>query len=226
MMAPAKATLLMEAGRLVGPKFEAYFSFTGALCRSVPLPQGGYTYPDASMISDLNFLWLVFADVCQIAGEQGERLASLVDSDSFLKQQFRCILEHPDGEFWHAPNGQRLVPQPEALNKGLKDVLRTLRNGFAHAHWLYHDLSALEYWNERGWAINAPHDFNLRGRPRKNYMMYIADAKTLELGSFWTSENLRILITPAAVLRYHLHLFLAFLLTGMKVDVFGNPVTS
>jgi hypothetical protein len=233
MMAPAKATLLTEARRLVGPKFEAYFSFTGALCRSVRLPQGVYRYPDASMISDLNFLWSVFADVYQVADEQGECLASLVDSYPFLKQQFHGILEggrpqHPDGEFWHAPKGQclRSVPRPEALDTGLKEVLRTLRNGFAHVHWLYDDLSALEYWKKRGWDINAPPDFNLRGRPQKNYMMYIADAKKLEPRSFWTSENLRILITPAAILRYHLHLFLAFLLTGMKVDVFGKSVTS
>ena len=234
MTAPAKATLLTEARRLLRPKFEAYFSFTGALCRSVPLPQGGHIYPDASMISDLNFLWLVFADVYQIAHERGKDLASLVDSEFFLKQQFRRILEgdcpqHPDSEFWHTSKKGHLllVPPPKALNERLKDVLRTLRNGFAHVQWLYHDLSALEYWNERGWdTANAPSSFDLRGRPKKNYMMYIADGRGFRPNAFWDVEDLRILITPAAVLRYHLHLFLSFLLTGMKVDVFGNPVTS
>jgi len=237
MIGSAEATLRAEASRLIAPKFEAYFSFTGALCRSVPIPQGGYVYPDASMIADLNFLWLVFADVCQIADEKGKRweelLASLVDSESFLKRQFCRILEgdskHPDGEFWHAPAGQlRLVHRTEALNKRLKDVLKTLRNGFAHTHWLYHDLSAPDYWKERGWnTAKAPADFKLQDRPKKNYLTYIADAlPPFNPDSFWELKDLRILITPAAVLRYHLHLFLAFLLTEKKVDLFGSPVTS
>src|ERR1700683_2909828 len=112
MMASTKPTFVAEARRLIGPKFEAYFSFTGELRRSVPLPKGGNIYPDASMISGLNFLWLVFAEVHQLALDMDEDLAALVKSDSFLKEQFRRILEgdsaeHPDGEFWYSPNARQ-----------------------------------------------------------------------------------------------------------------------
>lgn len=214
---------------MVKPKFDAYFLLTSktqmTLPRSVPDPHGEsfFIYPNVTMILDLTFLWSIFADVYQILGGP-EPLASFVHSDPYLKSHFERIVEghsaqDPDGEFWHFPAGR--VPRERAANQSLEAVLRTLRNGLAHSLWLYTNLSAFEYWNEMGWdTTNAPSSFNLQGRPKKNYMLYIADGRDFEPHVFWNVNDLRILVTPATILRYHLHLLLNFVINGSKDDVF------
>jgi hypothetical protein len=237
MLPPVTANLNVGVKRrlmgMVKPKFDAYFLVTSrtqmTLPRSVPDPQGQpwFIYPDQTLILDLTFLWSIFADVYQIIGGH-EALASFVHSDTYLEFQFHRIVEghsaqKPDGEFWHFPRpglGGR-IPLQHAVNHCLEDVLRTLRNGLAHSLWLYTDLSALDYWNEIGWdTAHAPTAFNLQGRPQKNYTMYIADGRKFNPSAFWSTDDLRILVTPAHVLRYHLHGFLNFVLNGSKEDVF------
>ena len=157
---PDETRMLLST--LVRPKFEAYFQFTQSCLRSKLLDNGLHLYPDDSMVSDLNFLWVVFADVREIAKPQ---LTNIVENDPFLKRQFYRILEgddkDPDGQFWHKPKDQPLsrIPLKEAVDSHLSNVFRTLRNGFAHTHWLYHNLSALDYWEEQGWDTDAPPRF-------------------------------------------------------------------
>ncbi len=232
-MPPITATLSANTQRLlmdmVKPKFDAYFLWTSSSFltrpRSVPDPHGGpfFIYPVETMFADLVFLWSLFADVYQVLGGH-KSLAAFVRRDPYLKSQFRRIIEgdsdqNPDGEFWQLPAG--LMPLQRAADQNLEDVLKTMRNGFAHSHWLLDDLSARDYWNKLGWeTASAPAAFNLYGRPRKNYMMYIADGSKFNPRTFWSVNDLRILVTPAHVLRYHLHLFLNFVLNGSKDDVF------
>ncbi len=232
-MQPIIATLSADVQRLlldmVKPKFDAYFlvtsSASGTRPRSIPLPHGqpGFIYPNESMIVDLTVLWMLFADVYQALGGPGP-LATFVRLDPYLTSYFHRIVEGdspqtPDGEFWHFRVG--LVPLQQAADQNLEEVLKTLRNGFAHSHWLYADLSALDYWNALGWETgSAPAAFNLQRRSRKNYMMYIADGRDFKPHGFWGVKDLRILVTPAAVLRYYLHLFLNFVLNGSKDDIF------
>ena len=230
-MIPSVISVLSDDNRrlledVVAPKFNAYFSFTKDLIRSIPLEAGVFIYPDNSLNSDLNFLWLIFTDVHEIVGRPG--LAELVKCEPFFQQQFFQIVEgdrnNPNGEFWHQakPGTLTQISTHDAVNGHLESLFRTLRNGFAHAHWLYENLSASDYWKKRGWeTADAPVSFNLSQRPRKNYLTYIADAPDFDEHRFWKLEDLRILITPAHLLRYHLHLFLSFLLTGQKLDVFG-----
>jgi hypothetical protein len=86
-------------------------------------------------------------------------------------------------------------------------------------------LSAAEYWAALGWeTANVPPGCDLLDRPRKNFMMYIADAQRWDSGNFWRLRDLRIISTPASVLRYHLHLIVNFVLTGERRDLFGNEV--
>jgi hypothetical protein len=81
----------------------------------------------------------------------------------------------------------------------------------------------VEYWKKRGWqTAGAPPAFNLESRLAKNYMTYIADAADWRPENFWSLKDLRILVTPSPVLRYHLHLFLNYVLNGSRKDVFGN----
>lgn len=96
-----------------------------------------------------------------------------------------------------------------------------MRNGFAHSHWFYADLNAIDYWKELGWnTTSADPRFNLHGRPKKNYTIYIADARNWDPRIFWTLDDLRILVTQSSILRYNLHLLLNYLLNGSKDDVF------
>ena len=228
---PITATLSTDIQRLlihmVKPKFDAYFLATasGTRPRSVPDPNGQpwFIYPNETMIPDLTFLWSLFADVYQTLGGPSP-MAAFIRQDAYLMSQFHRIVEgnsghDPDGEFWLFPAG--LVPLLEATDKNLPDVLKTLRNGFAHSHWFFADLSAFDYWNALGWDTRgAPPAFNLHSRPRKNYTIYIADGRGFKPSAFWSVKDLRILVTPTHVLRYHLHLFLNFVLNGSKDDVF------
>jgi hypothetical protein len=114
------------------------------------------------------------------------------------------------------------VSTDDAVSVHLEQLLRTLRNGFLHFHWRFENLSALDYWNAQHWSTaNAAPGFDLTNRPQKNYMAYVADADNWGKASFWNLNDLRILVTPFSVLRYHLHLSLQQLLNNSRVNVFG-----
>ena len=217
---------------VANPKFDAYFSLTSNWIRAVRVPQGFNVYPDQTMIADMVYLWAVFTDVYEILGKADE-LATIIKGDADLKEHIRRIIEgnsssDADGSFWHKMGQGSLqqVPLHDAVDTELKHVLKTLRNGFAHSNWLYEDLSALEYWQKRGWqTANAPPAFCLQNRPAKNYMTYIADTSARDWRNepdFWRMPDLRILVTRSPVLRYHLHLFLNYVLNGSRKDLFGN----
>jgi len=227
---PSDVQTILSA--VVKPKFNAYFAVTstkaGGPVRAVP-DSGGqpwFVYPDNTMIADLVFLWSAFSDVYQAVGGP-EPLARVVRSEALLLEDFQRIMEghspsSPDASFWHFPGG--CVSLQNALADELSEVLRTLRNGYAHSHWFYANLSALDYWKQLGWdTANAHPDFDLSGRPAKNYMLYIADARQCwNSQQFWAMEDLRIVVTPAVTLRYHLHLFLNFILNGSRQNVFSH----
>jgi len=107
----------------------------------------------------------------------------------------------------------------------LEKLLRTLRNGFAHFHWRYDNLSARDYWRAQNWSTQgAPAAFDLNNRPPNNYMTYIADGNRWDPNCFWNLKDLRILATPIPCLRYFLHLNLQKLLNNTRIDIFGNAV--
>lgn len=228
---PSVATLPSDVQDIlltgVKPKFDAYFDFTaGANARAIAAPDGAYYYyPEQSMISDLVFLWSVFSDVHQ-ALDGHDDFANFVKADALLLSDVRAIVEGApsygqDGSFWHFPAGQ--VPLEDATDSQLGDVLKTLRNGFAHSHWLHEDLSAIDYWRKLHWSTErADSRFNLGGRPSNNYAMYIADAWKWDSARFWTLDDLRILVTPSHILRHHLHLMLNYILNGSRATVFEN----
>jgi hypothetical protein len=217
--------------KVVKPKFASYFTFTssasGGMARSVRDPGGQpwFTYPNHTMIPDLVFLWSLFSDVYEAVGGPGP-FADLVKADPYLQSHIRRIVEgtsrvDPDGSFWKFPGGHVLLQH--AIDGHLSDVLRTMRNGFAHSHWFHADLNAADYWKELGWdTAGADPLFNLPARPKNNYTIYIADARDWDPQNFWTLTDLRILVTHSHILRYHLHLLLNFLLTGSKDDVFRH----
>jgi hypothetical protein len=235
---------VVQAGLLdtVRPKFNAYFAFTyssATTCvRSIPGGQGAdgkafYTYPDDSMISDLLVLSSLFAEVYELLkNASGNKFKAnviqLFVANPFLQFEFNRIAE--DGEFWESPGGVRslqLVPLVRAVPDCLPDIWRTLRNGFAHFHWRYENLSAQDYWTQQRWdTTSAQSTFNLPGRPAANYKAYIVDAMPpWTPHAFWEMSDLRIIVTQYGTLRYHLHRFLNIVLNGDNRDVFGNEPT-
>jgi len=218
----------------VKQKFDAYFTFTRPLCRSYPDPGGQpwFVYPDNSLMSDLTVLAALFGETYQAFDEHGSgplEFAKFVRANVVLQDDFKRIVEgssptDPDGSFWHfGPEGSGQVPLTQAVSGHLEWLLKTLRNGFLHFHWRYENLAALDYWAVQRWSItSAPVDFDLSNRPKKNYMAYVADGKDWDPHNFWSLQDLRILVTPYGILRYHLHLILNYLVNGVRVDVFGN----
>jgi hypothetical protein len=157
--------------RIAKPKFDSYFAYTaasaGGMPRAVPVEgKPWYVYQSQTVIADLVALSTVFTDVYQALSEKG--FAKLVKSDPFLLSQIERIFEggQADGSgssFWKFPAGH--VPVTVAISTQLGDVLKTLRNGFAHSHWFYADLSATDYWKESGWDVaSADPKFNLANR--------------------------------------------------------------
>ncbi len=196
------------------------------------MPDGkGWLYSNESMISDLMVFWSLFNDVFELIGKNG--LAEIIRADDFTLYQFRRIVQgespcEQDGAFWYfSKDAMRAIPLARAIGDDLPDVLRTLRNGYAHIHWIYVDLSAIEYWETMGWQTeNSIPAFDLHHRQAKNYMIYIADAGNWNPQHFWSLPNLRIMVTHTAVLRYHLHLFLNYVLNGSMIDLFGNDIAN
>lgn len=233
---PAVASLGPSAQAIlqtvVKPKFDAYFAFTsGGTARAVPEPNGKpwFIYPTETMIPDLVFLWSLFSDVYEALGGSAP-FSVFVKADAELLSDVRSIVVgNPPGDqagsFWHFPSGQ--IPVGDATDSQLSDVLKTLRNGFAHSHWFYGDLSAVDYWRELCWDIDgADPRFNLGNRPPRNFMMYVADGGSARCkwnpAKFWTLDDLRILATPSHVLRYHLYLMLNYILNGSRANVFQH----
>ena len=216
------------------PKLDAYLQFTGDRPRAAKVPgQSFYTYPDESMLSDLTAFSALFVDLYGAFGD-GTRLGDFAASDPYLLAQFRRIVEggyeegQPKGSFWHYPKDSPggLVSLNDAMTPPeLGQVLRTMRNCFAHGHWLYGDRSAVDYWDAKGWKQDgADPAFNMSTRLRDNYVAYIADANPWKPSEFWRhrhERNLRILVTHFTILRYHLHLVLEYVLRGSTNDVFA-----
>jgi hypothetical protein len=179
-------------------------------------------------MSDLTILAALFGETYQAFREHGtlSQFAEVLTGEANLQEDFRRIVEGDagDGSFWmFPPTGTGRVCTDDAVSVHLQQLLRTLRNGFLHFHWRYANLSALDYWNAQHWSIDAAAtEFDLANRPQKNYMAYLADAADWDPKRFWYQENLRTLVTPYTVLRYHLHLSLNQLLNNSRVDVFGN----
>lgn len=232
MALPSGVKAAIETG--IRERFDAYFTFTKSLTRSILQPQGHFIYPNESMLSDLTVLSSLFAEVYQAFEEHGGKVPGFVTyvlSELPLLVDLGRILEghdaqEQDGSYWDfSVTSAGPIPRADVLSAGhLDSLLRTLRNGFQHFHWRFENLSALDYWKARQWStLGAPAAFNLSGRPPKNYMAYIADAYRLDPQNFWQHKDLRILVTPHHVLRYHLYLFLHYLTYGRRLDIFGIP---
>jgi hypothetical protein len=233
----ARRTLSSSVAR----KFNAYFEFTAAVPggpsnRSKLLDEKNgngkpiFVYSNASMISDLVVLAGLFSEVYEAISVGGSeafnsRVHKLFERNPAMEFEFKRIVE--DGEFWRSgsePNTLALVPLHEAVPEKLPMIWRTMRNGFAHFHWKYDDLSALEYWKAQGWDTKTPQTaFNLKGRKDPRYTAYIVDAHDgWDPNRLWTLHDLRILVTKFVTLRYHLHRFLNILVNSDNRDVFGN----
>jgi hypothetical protein len=216
----------------VRPKFNSYFGFTRSLSRSITdAGHDWFVFPNDSLMSDLTVLAALFGETYQAFHEHRalRQFADVLAGEANLREDFRRIVEgcneqDPDGSFWiFAPRGTGRVSTDEAVSVHLEQLLRTLRNGFLHFHWRYDNLSALDYWNTQHWSTDrAAPEFDLANRPQKNYMAYVADAANWDPRRFWDLGDLRILVTPYSVLRYHLHLSLNQLLNESRVNVFGT----
>jgi hypothetical protein len=227
---PAAVQSTLTAG--VTRKFNAYFAFTpSTACTRATMmgaPAGGnpiYMYSDESMISDLTVLWSLFCEVFELINEKHVDVNTTLAMDQRLVDEFRRMFNE-GGEFWDSPHGPRSlrrVTNVDAL-ADLRRVWRTLRNGYAHFHWRYENLSAVDCWTAQGWDVANPQAvFNIGARPPSNYMAYIADARPpWDAGAFWDQNDLRIFVVPYTTFRYSLHLFLNISLNDSVADVFSH----
>jgi hypothetical protein len=216
-------------------RFTSYFRFTAGLSRSCPNPGGGFLYPRDSLLADLSFLWTCFSELYENFKKNDiSVLVNAVVADNYCCFQLKRIVEgdpQQKGYFWTAANGNgttaRSLPFSSFAQVDYRGLLDLLRNGYSHFQWQFADLEASAYFQRMGWVGGqAPSDF-----PQEkayNHTLYIADAlpdqwKALKSNNqaFWSMKNLRVLATPAHLLRYHLHTLLNYLLVSQKVDVFG-----
>ncbi len=221
------------------PKFAAYFKFTeshpGYCVRSIAQTPPGvtpyYVYPNESMISDLTFLSSLFIEMYEslktASGSAFEaNVQKLYSTNPHLAAAFNHILEN--GEYWTSHRTtertlQKRIDRRAATPDEIPGVWRTLRNGFAHFHWHFDNLSAMEYWKARNWDTTSEQtDFGLQGRLQGNYTAYIADAEGWTPRQFWGMKDLRILVLQFDTLRYWLYVFFNILLNEDDSNVFGG----
>jgi len=188
----------------VRPKFDAYFRFaSNRSCVRAWHLGNGWLYPNDSVVTDLTVLWSLFCETYEIIKEhvqapaQALNLAPFFAADQRLVNEFSRIFNE-GGEFWESPGGPgtlQQTAQAAAVPARLTEICRTLRNGYAHFHWGYDFLSALDYWTEQGWGTAAPvAAFGLAGRGA-GYTAYVADARRpWNAAQFWAMNDLRIFV--------------------------------
>jgi hypothetical protein len=230
-----KHHLALSADRLT-----TYFRFTGTLARCKPNPGGGgFLYPKDSLLVDMSFLWTCLCELHAVFKNE-DKLDLLVDAvkaDPYSNSQLQRIVEgdpQQRGYYWTATPSSgppaRSLPFASFQNSDYKGLLQLLRNGYSHFRWQFTDRTASDYFQEMKWTGGqAPSDFPQQNA--YNHTLYIADADSGEWKllrnkgkGFWLMSGLRVLATPAHLLRYHLHALLNFLLVSQKVDVFGNTL--
>jgi hypothetical protein len=208
----------------VGGKFAAYLRFTpGARCtRFVPIPgESAHRYPNESVVSDLAIFWTLFGEIYEILGSK----IQTVGADARLSNILWQVIDDPTGpgQFWTSSGGSFQVETRRGVQE-FASLARTLRNGYAHFHWHYDDLSATDYWNSMGWdTANAPGHFDLSSRGSGGYLAYIVDGTPpLHGATFWATKSLRILVAKYVLVRWHLYRFIRVLLDGTDDNLFDR----
>jgi hypothetical protein len=205
----------------IKPRLNAYMTMTDGATRARPNPDGSFTYPDETMMTDITLFWTLFNDV-NAAFKSKVQIEAAIVADPILENAFRGLFAK--GEFWYSPRkGVGNLQQMKSIAASeYETIWRTFRNGFAHFNWRYENLSALDYWTKQGWDIaGAIASFGLDGRKADNYLAYIADGMNWKPSAMWQLKDLRIVVTPTVELRYSLHLFLNYLLNGKNEGIFG-----
>lgn len=183
-----------------------------------------FVYPNDSILLDLTMFSTLFRDAYELLG--GDRLAQEVTTQPELANALESMFF--DGEYWERPRISRAAFGPlqraPSIDAGTyKNILRTLRNGFAHFHWRYDDLSAIEYWARQGWTTqDSEPAFDLAGRQAQNYLTYIVDSQSWDPNAMWAEGDLRIAVVPVRELRFFLHQFLNILLNGDATTLFNH----
>jgi hypothetical protein len=168
-------------------------------------------------------LWSLYAEVFELLGRAPGGGAAFVRSHPKLCDALLLIVRE-EGQLWRMSSYEIVLVKDEDIEAHLGDLMKTLRDGYAHFNWRYDDCSATEYWDRMGWSTaGAPREFAIEQRTKDNYRAYIVGAHPKwDPSAFWQTKPLTLVVTRYAPLRYHLHRFLNRLLTGSELDVFGH----
>src|SRR5437667_3070280 len=180
----------------IKPRLNAYMKMTAGATRARPNPDGSFTYPDDTMMTNITFFWTLFNDV-NAAFKSKVQIEAAIVADPILENAFRGLFAK--GEFWYSPRkGVGNLQQMKSIAASeYETIWRTLRNGFAHFDWRYENLSALDYWTKQGWATaGAIASFGLAGRTADNYLAYIADGVNWKPSAMWQLKILAMFVTP------------------------------
>ncbi|MGA7743833.1 MAG: hypothetical protein ABSF35_25155 [Polyangia bacterium] len=211
------ATRQVEQLQRLAERFDEYLDLTRHFDRSIENRNGTkpFFYPHASILCDIAYFFSCFSELFEIYKQAD--LHVLVDAlvaDPFCQTQLQRMVEadpNQKGYYWSSYKGRSLanaIPFSDFKPDDFHGLIKLLRNGPSHARWTFADLSPEDYFAKMEWA-GGPIPSDFPKQPANNWTIYIADADSTgwpnKSTSFWGMANLRVLATPAHLLRYHLH---------------------
>jgi hypothetical protein len=180
-------------------------------CVRAPSPRD-WDYPPETVQTDLLAFSMIFTQLWSVLGKEGE-FGSFYDNKRPALGEFECIVTHCSDRsmlpeqcgFWNQNKCGDFVPLSPADEPGMRELCRTLRNGFGHFNFRYDNRTPHDFFNRLG--LRRP-PVVLKPDVAYNYRVFIWDhwSKTT-FGDPDTDS--RLVGTHFAPLRYHLFVFLA-----------------
>lgn len=205
--------------------FDYYLAATKTFCRSTPLANGTFFYPEDTIQADAGAFAGIFTCVWRaMEDKQAFKLYYKANPLAFGSLA-QIVTPNPDdaqGFTRYARFWQHDKATPVADESGMRSLCRTLRNGLAHFNFRYVDVAPCEYFPKIGLAL-PPHipQPDIAG----HYRIFICDWNSKK-GSFMDSgSDTRMIETHFAHFRYHLFMFLARLCSASDHSIYEDVLT-
>jgi len=201
------ASVLVDARDI----FDSYLRATSGFVRARPSSEGGFTYPQDTIQTDCVAFAHIFSCVWEAIKSEFEdnyylkpasfmRLAATVTPGTGTDAPYAC--------FWVQDKiGGNLVSVSPNTKDSVRELCRTLRNGFGHFNFRYINVPPRDYFQRL--LLTVP--INVADPDlANNYRIFICDWNSMRgKGFMQLSSNTRIVETHFARLRYTLFRFLA-----------------
>jgi hypothetical protein len=207
------SVLILEDARDI---FDSYLRATSSFVRAKPLSIEVFEYPQDTIQTDCVAFAHIFSCVWQaIKSEFEDNYARKLNSFAKLVTIVTpgADTDAPYAGFWvQDKKGGNLVSVSPSTKDSVRELCRTLRNGFDHFNFRYINVTPRDYFQRLGLTLPG---IVINPDLASNYRIFICDWDSNRAGFMEPTSDTRVIGTQFARLRYSLFRFL--------VDFFTEP---